>query len=100
MDLRVARVGKGRAFFIGAPRRAGVAVHSVGGKEEDIAVAAGRQHDGIGFVAGQLAGDEVAGDDAARLAVDHNDIDHLGAGVHRDAAFLDLLGERAVGADQ
>ena len=47
-----------------------------------------------------LAGDQVAGDDAAGLAVDHDEVEHLGAGEHGDGAGVDLALERLVGAEQ
>ena len=40
----------------------------VGREVEDVAVATGGEHDGVGGVAAHLAGVEVAGDDAARRA--------------------------------
>ena len=47
-----------------------------------------------------LARHEVAGDDAARLAVDEHDVEHLVAVVHHDVALVDLLLQGGVGADE
>ena len=43
-----------------------------------------------------LAGDQVAGDDAACLAINDNDIEHLVAIEHLHRAFPDLAHQRAV----
>ncbi len=50
--------------------------------------------------ASTLPGDQVADDDAARRAVDDDEVEHLGARVHLHGALADLLGERRVGAEQ
>ena len=47
-----------------------------------------------------LAGDEVAGDDAAGLAVDDDELEHLVPGELLDRAGGDLALERLVGADE
>ena len=64
------------------PGRGDVAAHRVGGQEEDVAVAAGGQHDRVGEVGLDLAGHHVADDDAAGLAVDDDQLEHLVPGVH------------------
>jgi hypothetical protein len=52
-------------------------------------------------VALDLAGDEVAHDDAAGVAVDDDEVEHLGARcVHLHAARADLRDQRLVGAEQ
>ena len=57
----------------------------------DAAVAAGGQHDGVRGVGLYLAGEQVPGDDALSTGVGHDEIEHLGAGVHADAPGGDLL---------
>ena len=47
-----------------------------------------------------LAGDQVADDDAAGVAVDDHQVEHLGAREHLDRAGADLAAERLVGAEQ
>ena len=47
-----------------------------------------------------LARDEVSGDDAAGLAVDDDDLEHLVPGVHLDRLGRDLALEGLVGADE
>ena len=77
-----------------------VAAHGVGGEEEDVAVAAAGEHDDVGEVGLELAGDHVAHDDAAGPAVDDDQLDHLVAGVGLHGAGGDLALEGLVGADQ
>ena len=47
-----------------------------------------------------LAGDQIAGDDAARLAVDDDQVEHLGAGEHGHLAGGDLAHQGLIGAEQ
>ena len=47
-----------------------------------------------------LAGDQVARDDAARLAVDHDQVEHLVAREHLHVPSADLPLQRLVGAEQ
>ncbi len=49
---------------------------------------------------GELAGDEIARDDAAGLAVDDDQVEHLGAGIHLDLTRVDLALERLIGAEE
>ena len=100
MDLGVAGVGEQRALAVRPPARRDVAALGVGRQVEDVAVAARGEHDGVGQVAAGLAGDQVAGDDAARPAVDDDQLEHLVPVVHRHRAGLDLPLERLVGAQQ
>ena len=82
------------------PRGGDVGAHRVGGQVEHVAVAAGGEHDDVGEVGLDLAGDHVAGDDAAGLAVRDDQLEHLVAGEHRHRAGGDLALEGLVGADQ
>ena len=100
VDLRVAGVGHVGALAVRPPGRGDVAAHRVGGQEEDVAVAAGGEHDHVGEVGLDLAGDHVAHDDAAGPAVDDDQLEHLVAGVGLHGAGGDLALEGLVGADQ
>ena len=100
VDLGVAGIGEGRALLPGAEGGGDVAPLRVGREEEYVAVATGAEDHGVGGVARDLAGDEVAHHDAAGDAVDHHEVEHLGAREHRDRAGRDLALERLVGADQ
>ena len=79
MNLRVAGIGEERALLVGAPGGGDVAALGVGREEKHVAVTAGRQHDRIAGVRGDFAGDQVAHDDAFGVAVDHDQVEHLGA---------------------
>ena len=85
---------------MGAERRGDIAALGVGREIEDVAVAAGADHDDVGGPGFDGSRDEVAGDDALGLAVDEDEIEHLMAGVHLHRAEADLAGERGVGADE
>ena len=100
VDLRVAGVGKERSPLVRAPDGGHVGALGVGGEIVDVAVAARAQDDGVGKVGGDGAGHQVAGDDAAGLAIDHDEVEHLGARMHGDGAGMDLAFERLVGAEQ
>ena len=100
MDLREARVGEGGAALIGPPDGRGVAALGIGRQVVDIAVAAGTQHHRVGQVGLDLAGDQIASDDPARPAVDDDEVEHLGAREHGDAARAHLPHQRLVGAEE
>ena len=100
MDLREARIGEEGAPLVRAPRGRDVAVHRVGGEVVDRSVAARREQHRVAGPLLQFTGREVARDDAARLAVDQHDIEHLPLRHQRDGAGIDLPHHRLVGADQ
>ena len=79
MDLREAGIGEQRAALVRAPDGGDVGALGVGGEIVDVAVAAGGEDDRVGDVTLDLAGDQVARDDAAGRAVDHDQVEHLGA---------------------
>ena len=82
------------------PRSGDVAGHGVGRQVEGVAVAAGGEHDGVGRVRADLAGHQVASDDAGAATVDVDDVDHLDAVPQLDVAEPDLAGHLLVGAEQ
>ena len=105
VDLDIAGVGEGGAAAVADPGGGAVAVHGVGGEVVDVAVAAGAEDDGVGGIALELAGDEVAGDDAAgaglAVLVGHDDeVHHLVPLVEGDGAAGNLAAEGAVGAEE
>ena len=100
MNLREARVGEQRAAFVGPPRRRHVRVHRVGREVVDRSVAAGAEQHRLTLVALELAGDQVARDDAARLSVDDDEVQHLAPREQRDVAGIHLPQHRLVGAEQ
>ena len=100
VDLREARVRERRALPVRAPDRRRVGVAGVRREEEDVGVAARGEHDRVRGVGADLAGEQVARDDPARVAVGDDDVEELRAGVHRHRAGVDLPRERLVGAEQ
>src|SRR5690606_2594058 len=100
VDLGVAGVAEVGALAVRPPGGGDVAAHGVGRQEEHVAVAAGGEHDGVGHVGLDLAGDHVPGDDAPGAAVDEDDLQHLVPGVHLHGAGRDLPLQRLVGADE
>ena len=100
MNLRVAGVGEEGAALVGAAGGRDVAVHGVGGQVEDRPIAARGQHDRVADERFDLARYKIPRDDAARLAVDDDEVEHLGARVHGHAAGVDLAAEGLVGAEQ
>ena len=100
VDLGEAGVGEQGAALVRPPRRGHVRVHGVGREVIDRAVSAGGEDHRVADVALDLAGDQVAGDDAARLAVDDDEVQHLAAGEEPDAALVHLPHLRLIGAEQ
>ena len=100
MDLREAGVCERGAAAVRSPRRGDVAAHRVRREVVDVAVAARRQHHGVGGVALDLPRDQVAGDDAARLAVHDHDVEELVAVVNGRGALSHLALECRVGAKE
>src|SRR5882757_8580646 len=83
------RVGKIRAPPVRPPDRGRIAADRIRRQIKRIAVTAGGQHDGIGHEAADLAGDQVAGDNAAGPPVEDNEVEHFGTRVHLDIAGID-----------
>ena len=100
VNLRVAGIGEERALLVGAIGGGDVAAAGVGREIKNVAVAAGGEDDGIGRVPADFAGDQIADDDALGVAVDDDEIEHLGLRKHLDGAGGDLPAERLVGAEQ
>ena len=100
VNLRVARIGEQRPALVRAPRRRDVRVHRVGRQVVGGAVAAGRQQHRVRGVLLDLAGHQVAADDAPRLAVDDDEVEHLAAREKRHRAGVHLPHQRLVRAEQ
>jgi hypothetical protein len=90
MNLRVTRVGEVRPALVAPPGGGHVAALGIGGQVIDVPVPAGAQHNGVADVAFQLPGHQIAGDDAAGLAVDDHQVEHFPAGKHFHLAQRDL----------
>src|SRR5262252_2648801 len=100
VDLSVAGVGEERALLERAVGRRHVAALRVGREEEDVAVAARGQHDGIRRVGFDFARHQVARDDPFGVAVDQNYVEHLGPRIHLHRAGVNLAAQRLVRAEQ
>ncbi len=100
VNLGVARVGEVCATLVSPPDRRYVRPLGVGGKVVDVAIAASPEDDCVGDVGSDGAGHQVTGDNTTSLAVDDDQVKHLGARMHGDAAVMDLPLQRLVGAQQ
>ena len=99
VDLHIAGVGEGGAFAVAHPCRAAVAVHGVGGEVIEVAIAAGGEHHGMSSIAFQVAGDEVADDDASGATVNHHQVHHFAALVEFYCATGNLTAQGTIGAE-
>ena len=100
VNLRVTGVREVSAFLVRTPRRGDVAAHRIGGEVEHIAVAAGAEQHRIARVGFDFTGDEVARDDALRMAVHGHHIEHLRARIHLHTACGDFLVQSRVSTEQ
>ena len=100
MNLREARIGKQRAAFVRAPDGRAVRSLGVGRKVINVSVAARSEHHGVAHVRFDSPGYQIARHDAARAAVDHHQIQHLGAREHGDASLMHLPLQRLIRAQQ
>src|SRR5712671_474741 len=100
MNLRITRIGKKGTLLVGAPRGRHIATLCIGGKKKNIPITARRQHDSICGMGGNFTGNKVANDDSLRMAVHHDDIEHLGAWMHQDRSQGDLPAKRLIGAQK
>src|SRR5690242_12393400 len=100
MDLRETRIGECGPAFICAPDSRRVAVLCIGRKIKHICIAARREHYGVGYIGFDSAGHEISRHNAACMAVDHYEIEHLGARVHLDVSGGNLALERLIRTEQ
>ena len=100
VDLREAGVGEAGALAVALEGGRTVRRHGVGREEEDVAVTSRRQYDGVCSETFQFACHEVAGDDAARLAVLDDDVEHLVARITLHRTCRDLLVQCGVGTQK
>ena len=94
------RVGKERALFVSAIGRRHIAAARVGRKIENIAVAAGREHDRVGRDVVDLTSPQISGDDALGVSIHNHDVEHFGLGKHLHRAGRDLPAKRLITAEQ
>ena len=75
MNLRVTRVREQRTLLMCSPCGRDIGVHGVGGEVEGVAVTTGAQQRGVSRPALNVAGDEIASDDACSDTVFGDDIE-------------------------
>ena len=77
-----------------------VTTHSVGGKEEHTAVAAGCKKNGITGIALNLTGHHITHHNTLSVAINHNKVHHFRARVHLDVPFADFFLHGLVATEQ
>ena len=100
VDLREAWVCEAGAALVALERRRHAAALRVCGKVEHVAVAARAQQNRVGGIPLDLAGDEVADDDALGVPVHEDEVEHFAARVHLHLFEADLLFKRGIRAEQ
>src|SRR5262245_42487872 len=100
MDLSEAWVGERSASFVSAPDGGAIRPFGVRRKIEDVAITARAEHHRVRYVRLHLAGDQIPRDDASRLAIDHDHIEHFTARLHLHASQTDLTFKRLICAEQ
>src|SRR5688572_11494352 len=100
MDLGEARVRHCRAAFVGPPDRSAVRTLGICRKIENVAVPTRTENDSVRDMRFNFSGYEIANDNPAGLSTDHDDIQHLGAGIHSDLAGRNLAFKRLVSAKE
>src|SRR4030095_11206480 len=90
VDLRETWIGKSGPAFVSAPDGCDVTPLGVGRQIKGIAVATGSEHHGIGNMCSTLPRPQIARHNAARLAVEDHEVEHLSAWVHLHLADADL----------
>src|SRR4029453_18916548 len=100
MNLREARIAKQGAAAVGTPYGSTVGRLGVGREIEDIRVAACCQHDYIGRMTFDVAGHQVARDNATRSAVHDHDVEQLAADMHGHRPSRHLLFQRLISPEK
>src|SRR5438132_11654271 len=100
MDLGETRIGKKRAFFVGAIGRRDVAAARVGREIKNISVTAGREHDRIGCDVVDPTGAQISSDASLGMSFDNYDVEHFGLMKHLHDAGGDLQAACLITAKQ
>ena len=100
MNLRVAGVGERRALLVRTPRGRRVRQHGVRAEVKHVAIPARGEYHGIRRVRRDLAGEQVARHDPARMPVDDDHVEHFFERVHLHALEGDLALQRRIRAEQ
>ncbi len=100
MDLRIARIAEIGPAPVATPRCGNVRVFGVRREVEYVGIAARAEQHRIARMPFDLARDEVTNDDAARPAVDDDQVEHFAAGKHLDLTGADLPAHGLIGAEK
>ena len=100
MDLGERGIGKPGTFAMGPPHRGRIGVHRVRRQVVDVAVSAGRQHDGMRRPRLHLSGHQIAGDDSDGPVIFDHDVEHFGASVQLHVAETDLAHQCLIGTEE
>jgi len=100
MNLSISRVGEVGTFLVNLDGGGSVGTHGVGRQEEGIAVASGTDNNGMSGEAFNFTGNQVTSDDAARLAIDDDQVEHFIAGIQFDRPFVHLTAQGGVGTQK
>ena len=100
MNLGEARIGERSASLVCPPDGSRIRAFCVRREIEYVAVSAGTKHYSIGNVRLDFSGHEISCHDPSRATIDHNEIQHLGARIHRDGLRVDLPLESLIRAEQ
>src|SRR5581483_6415984 len=100
MDLGETRIGEERPLFVGAIGRGHIAAPRIRRKVKDISVTSGGKHDRIAGEHLDFSSAKASGDDALRVTIDDDEIEHLGLGKHLHRARRDLARQRGITPEQ
>src|ERR1043166_966060 len=100
MYLRETGIGKKRALLARPPGRRHVAALGIGRKKKNISIAACCQDDSISGMRGNLAGHQIAHDNALGISIYHYQLEHFCSWKHLHRPKPDLPAERLVRSEQ
>src|SRR2546423_11929330 len=100
MNLGETGVREERALFVGTISCGDVATARIRRKIKNVAIATGRENDCITRVRLDSSGHETARDDALRVPVVQNQVEHFRLRKHGDRAGRDLAGKRLIRAEE
>src|ERR1700757_2144772 len=100
MDLGETRIPEKGAAAMSSPDCRTVRSFGVSGEIEDIGISSRCEHNHVGSMAIDLACDQIPRHNAARDAIDKDDIKQLIPDVHRYSSRCDLLFEGLIGTEQ
>ena len=100
MDLGEAGIRQCCASLKGTPDRCAVGSLRIRRKVEDVSIAAGSENDSVSHVRFDFPRDQVSSDDAASFAVDDDNVQQFGPGIHLNLAGGHLPQQCLIGAEK